>query len=943
MNTLGAAQAWCAIQVTVFTIAAVLVCSAAHRLGTRAGKQAALSSLLVVALLGLMAGSPWPSWGQFFMSVNEPAEPEVGRLAVESATGNLGASQRLDAVSKPAVQESDRITVQNDSASPSAASLIWDGFVDELRRARVSSTAENGWDWRALAGVALLAVAAIGLLRIAAGIVAVQSLIARSQPVDNEKLQQLVDVLRAELSCARRVEIRQSSRLTTAATVGWRRPVILLPLAWGDWTRDQRRAVLAHELAHIRQADFVAQLAAQFALALHFYHPLVHWLARRLRLEQELTADDLAANVAGGRRAYMNTLAQLALAQPSDSVGWPAQMFLPTRGMFLRRIEMLRDSRHFVAGRGSTAARWAAGGLIVLIGLAAAGLRLPHLSETAPARADDRAIQTEPSRTTQRADAQQGGAHQFDLTYAPESTIYITSFRLAEMSRDPRWKPVATLVNELLDENTWGQWSQRLKAEQIEEASVIVYRTGARNDAGIRTVLRVAPTIDLSKEHARLMPDYDETDLSGRIHLGSFSVENSPYGQSGRRGFILADKQTLIFDHAEQFKSLLAVDAKPEPVHVNADGQILFVGRPEHFKRVIDVEAARGPRDSPMKAFSPLWEETESAQLVIRLADGASMKATAACKSPAAAEKVENTAQALLTLAENLLSHEASKDEFGDSEGQVVQLLFNAGGEALAKARINRKATTVTITSAIPNDKFRALMAPAMRSARDAARRVQSINNLKQIAIAMHVHHEAHKHFPPAVLYGPDGKTPYSWRVALLPYLDQKALYDAYRFDEPWDGPNNRKLLSRIPAVYRHPKDPAGSTSAAYFALTGPDTVFAGKESTQFKHIIDGAASTLMIVESKRMVTGDPTQGDAKVKGRLEVPWTRPDVEIEYRADKPLTELGLGGFFDGGFCAALCDGSVHFFSNAIDDDLLRALITKAGREENAGERLRSLR
>jgi hypothetical protein len=293
----------------------------------------------------------------------------------------LDASQRLDAVSKPAVQESDGITVQSDSASPSAASLLWDGFIDELRRARVSSTADPAWDWRALAGVALLAVAAIGLLRIAAGIFAVQSLIARSQPVDNEKLRQLVDVLRAELSCARRVEIRQSSRLTTAATVGWRRPVILLPLAWGDWTRDQRRAVLAHELAHIRQADFVAQLAAQFALALHFYHPLVHWLARRLRLEQELTADDLAANVAGGRRAYMNTLAQLALAQPSDSVGWPAQMFLPTRGMFLRRIEMLRDSRHFVAGRGSTAARWAAGGLIVLFGLLAVGLRLPHLSE----------------------------------------------------------------------------------------------------------------------------------------------------------------------------------------------------------------------------------------------------------------------------------------------------------------------------------------------------------------------------------------------------------------------------------------------------------------------------------------------------------------------------------------------------------------------------------
>ena len=76
---------------------------------------------------------------------------------------------------------------------------------------------------------------------------------------------------------------------------------------------------------------------------------------------------------------------------------------------------------------------------------------------------------------------------------------------------------------------------------------------------------------------------------------------------------------------------------------------------------------------------------------------------------------------------------------------------------------------------------------PAVVSARTSAQQMQSSNNLKQFALAMHMYQDAKKHFPPAVLYGPDGKTPYSWRVELLPYFDEKALYDQYHFDEPWD------------------------------------------------------------------------------------------------------------------------------------------------------------
>ena len=186
--------------------------------------------------------------------------------------------------------------------------------------------------------------------------------------------------------------------------------------------------------------------------------------------------------------------------------------------------------------------------------------------------------------------------------------------------------------------------------------------------------------------------------------------------------------------------------------------------------------------------------------------------------------------------------------------------------------------------------------------------------NLRELALAMHNYAQANRRFPPAVLYGPDGKTPYSWRVALLPFLNQKALYDQYHFDEPWDGPNNRKLFEKMPAVFHAPSPPpdANAKNASYFALVGPGTMFDGKKGTEFREITDGTSNTILLVEAKR-----------------DIPWTKPE-DIPYDPDKRLPELG--GYFENGFCVAMTDGSTRMLPNGISDKTLRALITKAGGE-----------
>ncbi|MCA9201376.1 MAG: DUF1559 domain-containing protein, partial [Planctomycetales bacterium] len=153
------------------------------------------------------------------------------------------------------------------------------------------------------------------------------------------------------------------------------------------------------------------------------------------------------------------------------------------------------------------------------------------------------------------------------------------------------------------------------------------------------------------------------------------------------------------------------------------------------------------------------------------------------------------------------------------------------------------------------------LVAPALQNARAAARRTQSANNLKQLALAMHNYAAVYGHFPPPVVMGgPKNDVPHSWRIEILPYLEQLALYQAYRMDEPWDSDHNKALIDLMPPLFRHPEAPEGATSSSYYVLTGDSTIFHGTKGTRFEEITDGTSNTLLIIEAER-----------------DIPWTKPE------------------------------------------------------------------
>ncbi|MCA9049728.1 MAG: DUF1559 domain-containing protein, partial [Planctomycetaceae bacterium] len=211
-------------------------------------------------------------------------------------------------------------------------------------------------------------------------------------------------------------------------------------------------------------------------------------------------------------------------------------------------------------------------------------------------------------------------------------------------------------------------------------------------------------------------------------------------------------------------------------------------------------------------------------------------------------------------------------------------------------------------------DCIRQLTAPA----RHRAQRMSTMNSLKQIGLAMHNFHDTYGHFPPQALVDKDGKRLLSWRVLILPYLDNLPLYQQFHLDEPWDSPHNIKLVSSMPFAYRGSQTDEQAIKAGRTRMTAPltkDSVFGRPGSgMKIQSILDGTSNTLMIVEAA------PDQTFI---------WTKPD-DVVIPAENPLAVL-LDAAVQG-FHAVLCDGSARLIPQSIDSATLKALLSVDGGE-----------
>jgi hypothetical protein len=209
------------------------------------------------------------------------------------------------------------------------------------------------------------------------------------------------------------------------------------------------------------------------------------------------------------------------------------------------------------------------------------------------------------------------------------------------------------------------------------------------------------------------------------------------------------------------------------------------------------------------------------------------------------------------------------------------------------------------------------LLQPAIQQARFAVRKMSCTDKIRQIVIAIHVYHDVHDAFPPLYTVDKDGKPLHSWRVLLLPFLEQTALYDAIRHDEPWDSEHNKQFHDMILDVYRCPNNPnvAGKANCHYSVIAGegfrPAVDATTRHWNNFAHITDGTSNTLAIIEVKEPFCWmDPTA----------------DVTLEQLLKGINAEGGRAGSTHPGGCnIGLFDASVRFLPLTIDTETLQNL------------------
>jgi type II secretory pathway pseudopilin PulG len=145
-----------------------------------------------------------------------------------------------------------------------------------------------------------------------------------------------------------------------------------------------------------------------------------------------------------------------------------------------------------------------------------------------------------------------------------------------------------------------------------------------------------------------------------------------------------------------------------------------------------------------------------------------------------------------------------------------------------------------------------ALLLPAVQAARTAARRMQSSNNLKQIGLALHMYHDTYKSLPPAYTVDADGNRLHSWRVLILPYLEQTALYEQIDLSKPWDSSENSQFHSQVPVVYISPlalRTPETNSHTSYVAIEGPGAGWEGSKYLTFSEFTKGLSAVAMVAE----------------------------------------------------------------------------------------------
>lgn len=425
----------------------------------------------------------------------------------------------------------------------------------------------------------------------------------------------------------------------------------------------------------------------------------------------------------------------------------------------------------------------------------------------------------------------------------------------------------------------------------------------------------------------------------------NYHVASGPNGG----GFFFGDNRHVVMGEPSQIEKI--IDRKDQAEdntllgYFAKDTHLTIVGSPKGAAAQSSLAPGFNPALLQNKELEKMVQDISTVRLDIHMPGSVDLKVVVTCKTDAAAQQI----------------HAETTKQIGQLKQQAAFLNLMVPGidSVVNTLQVNVSGPTMNVAASVPSaliDKLKLQAEQQSRgtpglgsenplpagalppgtfppsigqptnggtnagdpvaAAQAAATRSRVTNNLKQVLLAFHNHHDTHNFFPSAFNVDGNGQPLLSWRVHVLPFLEQKALYDQFHLNEPWDSEHNKTLIAHMPNIYASEEQELVSQGRTRILVpTGPGMAFEGKDALKIPSFQDGTSNTLMAVE---------------VTSSAAVIWTKPEDLV---VDVAVPHRNLTGARGEGFMAAFADGVARPIKDSIAAETLKALFTRKGMED----------
>jgi len=469
-----------------------------------------------------------------------------------------------------------------------------------------------------------------------------------------------------------------------------------------------------------------------------------------------------------------------------------------------------------------------------------------------------------------------------------------------------------------------GQKQMGIDPLQIQQIKVVIEQIGPMGPE-FGAVVQMAQPAVIESLQSEFVDDEPQATPDGNV----FYFVDGPPGVL----FHLVDPQTALIGMQEPLHHMLQATGEEPPVaplleQVEGSDQVVAILAIEPIRELLEtlldqqLQIAAAVLPPSVLGLRELPALTDHIVFRASAGDRFGAQLTLVAVNDAAAERLENLLTAAMADLRTAIVQQIDPANFGDVESAEAMQAFalRVSGEIVTALTPTRDGNRVAISldEEVPQmamfGMFSSISFPLMRMAMPVPREARNQNNLKQIGLALHNYHDTYRGFPDPAIRDAEGKPLLSWRVAILPFVEQAELYNQFRLDEPWDSEHNLALVEKMPPVYKHPSSEAPAGQTVYQAIVGEEIGLMLEGQTGFRNITDGTSNTIAAVE---------------VEDEFAVPWTKPeDVAIDPNDPWPA----LGGHNTEGVNVLFFDGSVRLIPYWLEPDKLWHLLTRGGGE-----------